>query len=514
MEAIVSPNNLTQALTEALTQTRDHVDGRLDDMVTDGVESVLLHDVRGEDIDLNDFRTNGEWLMGVPADGQALNFPAENWTGAGNEGYLKVILYEATETTEAGTQILHKRGSCATWKRHFTSATAFTPWTHEPCSDIPTTSTTNRRPNMPITTEEIQKRIEQDGIKTAVSYYTEALKNGDIKPEDFSIRSIAECFLPSGVSHIEQFGTLAEGKVSPFANMITAVFNAKFMEGYNQEAFAMSKLVQTIPTQNDTEILYPFGVVVSTDLAVGTGEQYATAELEAQYIETPAVVERGILASITKEMILSDQTHRFLQIAFELGEDFAIDKETRILDLILGIKNTYKQNGTPRSTYLTGGTNQPWKNLLLGNELTNWENIERAELLFNDMVDPVNQNHMVVAPDTVLVMPPKRHQAHRLFYASSITYDDGSVVTQNPFGKYRVVSSQMAYRLFKSIASLQKPEKIWFVGNFRKAFAYMEKWGIRITALPGSGNTAFQFNISECGVPAVINPRYVVQSMG
>jgi hypothetical protein len=118
-------------------------------------------------------------------------------------------------------------------------------------------------------------------------------------------------------------------------------------------------------------------------------------------------------------------------------------------------------------------------------------------------------------------MPPKRHLAHRLFYASSISYEEGmtSSAIRNPFAKYRLVSSRLAYQQLQAQGTTN-PEKIWFIGNFRKAFAYMENWGITVTkSLPGSESDFAQdvvvrFKASERGTPAVLDPRYVVKCTG
>jgi hypothetical protein len=121
-------------------------------------------------------------------------------------------------------------------------------------------------------------------------------------------------------------------------------------------------------------------------------------------------------------------------------------------------------------------------------------------------------------------MPPKRYLAHRLFHASSVSYEDGSTTTvssiRNPFAKYRLVSSRLAYQRLKSQSSITNPEKIWFLGNFRKAFAYMENWGITVTqSMPGdesdfTKDIVIRFKASERGTPAVIDPRYVVKCTG
>jgi hypothetical protein len=57
----------------------------------------------------------------------------------------------------------------------------------------------------------------------------------------------------------------------------------------------------------------------------------------------------------------------------------------------------------------------------------------------------------------------------------------------------------------------------WFLGNFHKAFAYMENWPITVTHSATGSEADFnqdiivRFKASERGTPAVLNPRYVVK---
>jgi len=375
---------------------------------------------------------------------------------------------------------------------------------------------------MTINPRELRKRIELEGAESTMNHLTESLKQGDLKPDDFSIRDLAESFLPGGLSQIEQMEVLTEEAAIPLVNTIGTVIDTKIKESYNQGVFAASKLVQTIPTRLDGEKIHTFSSVPDSTLAVDPGEPYSSASLGADYIETPNTAKHGLIIPITKEAVFFDQTHHLLERAAEVGEILALNKEKRILDMILGLTNTYKQNGVARNTYYTGTALHPWKNQLSSNELLNWESIEAAEDVFGEMLDPISGNPILIEPNAVLVMPPKRHLAHRLFCASSISYEEGSTSSaiRNPFAKYRLVSSRLAYQQLKSQSSITDPEKIWFIGNFRKAFAYMENWGITVTkSMPGSEldftqDVVVRFKASERGTPAVLDPRYVVKCTG
>ena len=58
------------------------------------------------------------------------------------------------------------------------------------------------------------------------------------------------------------------------------------------------------------------------------------------------------------------------------------------------------------------------------------------------------------------------------------------------------------------------------IGDFRRAFAYMENWPITVTQAPAGSEAEFasdivlRFKASERGAAAVLNPRFVVKNEG
>ena len=165
-----------------------------------------------------------------------------------------------------------------------------------------------------------------------------------------------------------------------------------------------------------------------------------------------------------------------------------------------------------------------WVNELT-EELVDWTDIDAAEQLFAEIFDPNTGEPVLIRATTVLVMPAYRHAAHRIFNAVEIDYvtTGGATITKaaNPLGNYTVVESRLAYRrIIASGYDAADAKKWWFIGDFRKAFAYMENWPITVTQSPPNSEAEFnqdivvRFKASERGAAAVINPRYVVKSTG
>ena len=197
-----------------------------------------------------------------------------------------------------------------------------------------------------------------------------------------------------------------------------------------------------------------------------------------------------------------------------------LNKEKRLADMVIGITNNYKANGVSVGTYQSAA---PWDNIAEDNPLDDWTNVDAAEQKFADMLDPTTGEPVLISATTVLVMPAYRHAAHRVFNAAEIQYTAGGTTTvaANPLGNYRVAESRLVYRrIVASGESVDDAKKWWFLGDFKKAFAYMENWPITVTQAPIGSEADFthdillRFKASERGAAAVLNPRFVVKSMG
>ncbi len=386
---------------------------------------------------------------------------------------------------------------------------------------------------MSLNYRELKRRYELEGADRTVAHLSEALEQKHLAPEDFSIRDLAEALVPDGRQWVRLLDPRAHGQVSvtesldgvdvtAFLNVAGQVVHAKILDAYTQEAFVVSKLVQTIPTRLDGEKIPGVGRLKEHIDEVPPGMPYPHLGFGEEYIETPNTAKRGFIVPVTKEAIFFDRTHLILSRAAEVGEILGLNKEKRLLDVVIGEANNYKANGTSYDTYYANG---PWVNSLGGNALVDWANVDAAEQLFADILDPNTGEPVLVRGTTVLVMPAYRHAAHRVFNAAEITYGASGGATQttaaNPLGNYKVVESRLAYRrIIAAGVAAADAKKWWFVGDFRKAFAYMENWPITVTQAPLNSEADFnndivlRFKASERGAAAVINPRFVVKCTG
>ncbi|MEX0867572.1 MAG: hypothetical protein WD030_09455, partial [Pirellulales bacterium] len=111
---------------------------------------------------------------------------------------------------------------------------------------------------------ELKRRFELDGPQRTTQHLREALAQGHLRPEDFSLRDLAETLVPDGHQWVRSLDPRAAGGVSlleasegvdatAFLNIAGQVIYSKIMEAYTQEAFVVSRLVDTIPTRFDGE---------------------------------------------------------------------------------------------------------------------------------------------------------------------------------------------------------------------------------------------------------------------
>ena len=383
---------------------------------------------------------------------------------------------------------------------------------------------------------ELKRMYDLSGPEKTVRHLQEALAEGDLAPEDFSIREVAEATLSgervrqmdprSGGVAILESGSGVD--VTAFSNITGQIIRSKILEAYQQEAFVVSKLVDTIPTRLDGERIPGVGRISDRVAEIPPGMPYPHLGFGEDYIDTPQTAKHGFIVPVTKEAIFFDRTHLILGRAAEVGEVLGLNKEKRLIDLVIGAANNYKWKGVSYNTYSAAGSGAApdgsWINQM-DQELCDWTDVDAAEQLFADILDPNTGEPVLIQATTVLVSPAYRHAANRVFNAAEITYDTNgqniATTAANPLGNYRVAESRLAYRrIVASGQTAAAAKKWWFIGDFRKAFAYMENWPITVTQSPAGSEAEFnqdivvRFKASERGAAAVINPRYVVKSTG
>lgn len=385
-----------------------------------------------------------------------------------------------------------------------------------------------------IRARELASRIKSKGLHETMQHLGEALEHKHLKPEDFSIKDLAEHLVPDGREWVALLDPQSMGgfvpltesdgvDVTAFANITGQILFTKIMEAYQAPEFLLSRLIPNVPTRFDGEKIPGVARLADNADVVHPGMPYESYGFGEEYIETPSTTKRGFKVPVTKEALFFDKTNLVLKRAAEVGELLGLNKEKRLLDLLIGKTNNYKRNGT---TYNTYQASTPWINTQ-ANDLVDWTDLDNVRLLFSGMSDPNTGEPILVSGGTMIVTPSRIATAKRVVNATEIRFGDGAsnttqTISASPLGGFveAPLESELMYRRIQSELSVSAANaaKYWYVGDFSKAFAYMENWPLTVTQSPPNSQDDFDRDIvyqakaSERGAGAVTDPRFVIQN--
>lgn len=392
------------------------------------------------------------------------------------------------------------------------------------------------RPNIKELKRQFELRRRTQGIDGAEAFcrdVAEMLEAKTYKISDWELPEIAEQFLgeevvramnPAKKSGNMGFAHLRESSdavsTAAFTNITGQLVFNMVKEAYETAPLLHMELCDTVKTTFlDGEKIPGIGPMGDNAEAIGEGREYPTVGLNEEYIQTPATQKDGFIIPVTRESVIADRTGILMERAGETGRWLAINKEKKILDTALGITNTYIRNGTSSNTFLTSGS---YINDKTGNALVDWTNIEQLELLFDAITSPNTNEPIMVHPDTLIVPTALYWTACRIVRATQVRFGDGA---SNSTASYSEVPLSMGYRArtLKVLSSPYVKQRTssttkWFYGEPKKAFKYMEVWGIENVQAPAMSYEDFhrdivaQFKVGLRGTPAIVDPRYVVRS--
>ena len=384
-----------------------------------------------------------------------------------------------------------------------------------------------------INARELRRQYDLMGPARTVSRLTEALEEGHLKPDSFSIRDCFVSLIEGGDELLNRISYRKSGRMSfleaaqavdtsAFSNIIGQIIYSRIKERYNDPAFLWPELCETIPTEFlDGEKIPGIGRIGDKAEIVDEGQPYPNVGLNEEWIQTSPTRKRGFIVPVTREIIIADRTGILLREAGEGGHWLGLNKEKRVLDVVLGQVNNYSRNGTANNTYLTSGA---YVNDTTGNALdgsgNEWRALEKAELLFDAITDPNTGEPVIVQPDTMIVPSALKRTANRILGATEVQTVDMRVQATtirsngpNPYtgAALRVLSSPYVKNRTGSSTK-------WFFGRPKAAFAYMEVWAIETLQAAANNEAEFtqdiveRYKVSERGVAQVVEPRFMTRS--
>ncbi len=402
----------------------------------------------------------------------------------------------------------------------------------------------------------IHRLYESDGPQAFVSRTRELLgltrdrfgrptvTEPQLQPEEFSLRDLAESIIgpdwhevlgparTNGFSQplLEDASTgippSAFNNISAWNATVGGLIEVKILEAYRRPGFIADRLVRTIPTRQRSEKLPGIADIGDKAEEMKPGDPHPRAQFEERFVTTPETKKHGLAVDVTREAVHFDLTNQVLSRAERVGDWLGMRKEKRVLDVVLGITNTYSYRGTSYNTYRTSGE---WINEHT-TALVDWEDIDAALQFFSAMTDQETGERVLVNPNQLLVMPAQLMTARRIINATEIRTGDittgtgTQTISANPVaGAFEILSSPIALQRLTDTdggnVSEVDANKYWFLGDFQRAFAYMENWGMQVRRADPNDYTmldhdlAFSVFANEMGTPAVLEPREVVRGV-
>ncbi len=362
-----------------------------------------------------------------------------------------------------------------------------------------------------------------------------AIEKGEMAPQDFRLADVFDNFVEDGMEIRNSWSMRRRGRTSDqginlveagvstanFANITGQIIYSQVLQELADPEFVASRCARTIPTEFDGEKIPGVSALGDDAEAISEGHPYPLAGVSEYWIETPATIKRGLIVPVTKEAIFFDRTNLVLQRARDNARVILINKEKRVLDVVLGITSAYRRNGSAAiATYGDNSGTHDWDNLSASTPLQDWTDIEVAELLFDAMTNPETGEPVMVTPNTLIVPTALKRTAQRILSATELRHTTntsnvtlGGNVLAGDYQTANIISSRYVGLRTGSATT-------WFIGNPMEAFWYMENWPAQVEQAPRNSEMEFthdiveRFKISERGAMAVAEPRQMVKATG
>lgn len=337
---------------------------------------------------------------------------------------------------------------------------------------------------------------------------------------DLSVRRLFEASVESGHTVVQDMDPNYRGmsrfresadvvSTALFAYTMGQIIYTETMKSYAMPEFIGDKLVTKMVTQFSGEKIPGVTEVGDQVEIVGEGAPYPRALIGECFIETPETIKRGLIIDVTKEAIFFDRTNLILKRAGNVGKFIGINREKRILDVVLGIVTLYKRNGA--AAVATYGSD----NTKTSNALVDWTNVDAVDQLFNAQTDPDTGEPIVITANTVVVPMALKTTAKRILNASMTGQTTSSRETRVDSNSldhdFNILSNQY-------VKARSGSDTTWFYGNPKEAFVYAENFPLTVITNTENAHMSFERDIvsqskaSERGAAGIIERKFMAKS--
>ncbi len=357
---------------------------------------------------------------------------------------------------------------------------------------------------------DLKRFIESSGHKHVYHTLVGLLVDGEVKPEDFSLRELWEaCIGPVSQTLPYAMQSAGEGFLSESAwtmeaaagtNLFQTVTGElvaqKIIEAYDNTAgFIGDDLVTVMPSKIRNERIAGF-IAAEGPKEIEEGHPYDESTLADKYVTT-VEAKKGRILSITEEAIYFDQTGQLLMRAASIGEQIRQERERVIVrgvidaDYSAGVSGVYRPSGTLEELYPTDASNNNYISTVTA--LTDWTDIQEVLTYHATNVtdDRTGGGQPIVwMPKILLTSVADSAVAARIVSATEVR--SGSVANEqtiagNPhLNKYAPMSSPFVD---------QDNADDWFLGDFKRQFIWKEIWPIQVFRQGRDSDMAFERDV-------------------
>ena len=351
------------------------------------------------------------------------------------------------------------------------------------------------------------------------------LDAGDLAPDDFSLRRLAEACGVLGGPAGANFAALKEdrGDGPPAAllaesapaartdlfRVVTAELLArKVSEGYAAAAGLIGDSLVTVVRANGRGSKIAGFTALAGPTDVPEGHDYEESTFAEKFV-TSSEAKRGRILSVSEELIYFDQTGEVYRRAVRLGEGLRQERERTIVRAVADAESAahpvyrpggvgvplYAADGSHRNRVGPGNTTSPGYADAV--PLADWAALDaarayRATEVLDDRVD--GERRPVLAPATQVLVPESlAGTARGVVEATEIRRTNAAgetTVAGNPHRRLEVLSSPFLDELGPA------GRRDWYLGDFKRQFVWTEVWPVQTFLQRSDGPAAFERDVA------------------
>ena len=320
--------------------------------------------------------------------------------------------------------------------------------------------------------------------------------------------------------------------INAYSILTGGLIEVKILEAFQNPTFIGDKMMPSEATKLNGQKVIGINPIGDVSQRRAPGEPHPRTQFGERWIQTPETRENALAIDILKEAVFFDLTGDLLHNASALGEQLAYRKELEIIDTIIGVNNPFRWKGPTTSNTYVSSSALGFDNLVTGNDLTDWLNVQAAWLKFSRFTDPDTTKRILINPNTILVSPGKLATANLILNAVSTQRRTAGSDTQataatlnisdtnsNPYsGMFNVLTSPLVeQQLMLSGLTANESTSTWFMMESGKSFKYMQNYPLQVQQASAQSYNMLDRGIlatyfaSERGIASVWSPWHTMK---